>query len=528
MKIIHIVTIFRHAQQLLILVYLTKFLLAMLTRIIAFTICVFFAFSTNAQYLLSPLKNDIKDLPHVEVVILDSSLAQQKLNMAFTTLDSKIATWQPISDPASFQIVSATNPYPPKVFALANLTQFKAGKAYLLQDFRNHTRNYSSIYVNFTDSVGPNIDGYLIMKKDTHGRYMVVDSFINSDTHSVDAHSFVVDKNGYYWYLTYQYHPFDMSYRTSDPKDTGAAILTTKVGVWDPATSKSVFELDLWEKGLLQIDSIPMSIIEKDTAHLTYDVSHANSWVPVGDMDGCPVGALSDLMDGIKFIRLCDGTVMRYGATNPDFKALDNADHHLYLQHDFKLITEGPYKGDYSCFNDCSGPKYSYQCATVPILKFDFKNKTVQMVHEYTFPEIYSVGRGSVDFSGDYMLINFGVEKSKVEGVKKDIHYRDSIPNWIIKNVITDKVLARYYLSTVDHAYNVWFMKDDQIARPRVIRKGNELSIDSTVWSNPLWSNGATSDSITPDKDGNYFVSVNGGSIFRLVSDETWFSAKGK
>jgi len=499
----------------------------MLVRFVLVSVIVLFFQQVKCQYVAAPLQNDLKEMPRVEVIIHDSALMRSQLNLAFTTLDSKVATGQHITDPASFQIVSAYHPFPPKVFALAQVSQYQLGTSYLMQDFRNHGENTSSIYLNFNDSAGAALDAYLIMKKDSQGRYMVIDTFGSNDQHSVDAHSFVVDKNGNYWYLTYQYHTHDMSYRTHNPRDTGAAILTTQVGVWNPKLHKNVFTLDLWQKGLLQIDSIPMNVMEEDTQHLTFDVSHANSWMPAGDMDGCPVGVLSDLMDGIKFIRLCDSTVLRYGASQPDFKALDTASHKLYLQHDFKMIEEGPYKGYFTCFNDGSGPRYTFRHSSVPILKFDLKQKTVKMVYEYSFPDIYSVGRGNVDFSGDYILINFGVEKSKVEGFRKDSHFRDTVPSWIIKNVVTHQLVAAYYLPTVDHSYNVWFMKDKAITRPRVLKKSGHLALEGSSWTAPVWSSGETERTIVPGKNGKYYVSVNGGSIFRMVSDEILFSLPG-
>ena len=494
----------------------------MVSRIVFLLAFIFTGVFTQAQYLLPPLKNDLRGIPEVKVTIYDSALLKQDFKLAFTTMDRRMMMEKSVLDPTSFQIVSATHPFPPEVFAFCSASQIHNGKVYLFQDFRIHANGKSSMYVNLHDST-TRIDAYFIMQKDTQGKFKVIDTFGSNESRSVDAHSFVVDKKGRYWFVGYNLHKYDMSHRTKNIDDTTADIQTTKVEVWDPAVGKYVFEMDLWERGLIKIDSIPMHIIEMDSEHHAYDVTHANSWVPMGEVDGCDVGLLSDLMDGVKFIRLCDSTVLRYGATLSDFKSLDSSDYHLHLQHDFRMISDGPYKGYFSCFDDGSSPTFVYRYATVPILKFDLKRKTVQKVKEYSFPAIYSTGRGNVDFMGDYMLINFGVEKVKFDGVKNDPHYTDTLPNWVMWNIVTNKMAAKYYLPVADHSYNVWFMKGDQTTRPQISFRNNKLSIDPAKWSNPMWSTGESTYSITPIKKGPYYVTVNGGGLFRQVSDEIKF-----
>lgn len=339
----------------------------------------------------------------------------------------------------------------------------------------------------------------------TGNKFVILDNTFNSvdsvgcvNTVKTDSHDFLILPNGYYALIGQKSIDYDFSrhnifMQQNLPGSKKGKLIYNVIQLLNK-NKELIYE---WSSekyfNINNLDKIYLN----DTVNV--DVTHFNS-IDI-DSKGNILVSARYYNELFKINRIDGAIIWRLGGKNNQFKFLNDTIPFLG-QHDARFLPNG----NISLFDNGYG--LAKHNARVLEYKLDEINKTCQLVWSYSSKNktIISEATGNAQrLKNGNTLINFG----KIQ---------NGHPNIIFEEVNKKgKVIFSLSHSDTMGSYRAFHYKElpKNIKLPEIVKNkqnGQLLLTLKNKYQSYLWSNGATSNEITVDKPGVYFVYVSTGN----------------
>ncbi|MFN8282313.1 MAG: aryl-sulfate sulfotransferase [Chitinophagales bacterium] len=450
--------------------------------------------------------------------VVHNSAALENTNLLISTKDftSSFSPTSKDSFPTSVQLVSATEPFPPKWYQIGERS-LNGGNTYidfyLDNEIQERTGNLSFGYTIYTGIAPHNVTvGYVSLDSTT---LLPVDSIdensirIDSLYQAVDLHEYREDGNGNKMFFTMVKTRIDARCLSGNPADSLMPAIVQYIVIID-----SLDQIKFIWNPLQHLSPCEMRYEwrNQSTAYSgALNWSHANSlnWANDGNI------LYSYRHIGVGKINAQTGEIMFKLGGKDTANSIHLPDSIGYsLQHDFYQRPDGKYSifsnGDDSILPFMEGLIYD----------IDEVNKTVQLYDRYKpLPACKSRALGGLDTYNNMYFFN------------KGMNFCSGTRMVDIVNVSDKSTVAEIYSPTLNFSYRAHPTAWNVSKRPVITASNGQLTSDSTVGlSGYTWykinnlkavkvGNGLN---FSPSTDGKYVVEAKTGSgyfISHLVSD---------
>jgi hypothetical protein len=395
---------------------------------------------------------------------------------------------------SSIQLIDPNHPSPPVWFCDLDENYRSYFENCDLQPNGNFSVYVHSSQVKFSlpQAVSGGQDGILDGYLQLNSSFEPVDFFA---TVGINSHDYKVQPNGERLVLKEASKQMDLStYNVQGHQLTNGTYLTMEqVFIYD-ANNNIVFKwlpIDHMDVSEMLWDKYNSEIIHSED-YMSVQFSRINS-INIDPEDGNLLISLRRSDVCLKVDKKSGDILWRLGGTKSDF-ALDDTSK-FYLQHDFKKISSGPYKGCYCVLNN--GNKEKPTCEGL-IYKLDEKKKTAKVVARFAgLTAGKSIGQGNFEvYSDTTALVNYGNNA--------DIDGKSPAPT--IKLFKKNKELADLSLPPNTIVYRALWLKDLKFTPPALSVAVNGSNYTPTAGEAKVayWSDADTL-STSPGRQSVYY-----------------------